>query len=237
MSPQKDTQEEPQANPRAESQAEPQSAPTEPNVSVPGAGVVWVRISPNQVMRTVVVALLSAAVVLGAFFLLWQVRTFVGWFVIALFLAAVLNPVVNWLQRRHRLIKRPLTIVLTYLGLVVALLFIVGILLPILVDQIRSLTNFVAAVANSPEGPTQYLKGLAQQYHLGWVFERFSEQLGDVRSQMGVAARKFLLSTGDIVVSGAGFVTALGTVLTLTFFLILGSERYINAGVGLFAEA
>src|SRR5918995_3340106 len=232
MSPQKDTQEEPQA----ESQAEPQSATTEPNASVPSAGVVWVRISPNQVMRTVVVALLSAAVVLGAFFLLWQVRTFVGWFVIALFLAAVLNPVVDWLQRRYRLIKRPLAIVLTYLGLVVALLFIVGILLPILVDQIRSLTNFVAAVANAPEGPTEYLKGLARQYGLGWVFERFSEQLGDVRSQMGVAAKTFLLSTGDIVVSAAGFVTALVTVLTLTFFLILGSEQYINAGVGLFPE-
>ena len=133
-----------------------------------------------------------------AFFLLWQVRTFVGWFVIALFLAAVLTPVVDWLQRRYRLIKRPLAIVLTYLGLVVALLFMVGLLLPLLVDQIRSLTNFVAAVANSPEGPTQYLKGLAQQYHLGWAFERFSEQLGDVRSQLGMAARKFLLSTGDI---------------------------------------
>jgi predicted PurR-regulated permease PerM len=113
----------------------------------------------------------------------------------------------------------------------------VGLLLPILVDQINSLTNFVGAVANAPEGPTQYLKGLAQQYHLGWMFERFSEQLGDARSQMGVAASNFLLSTGGIVVSVAGFVTALGTVLTLTFFLILGSERYINAGVGFFAEA
>ena len=51
-----------------------------------------------------------------------------------------------------------------------------------------------------------------------------------------MAARNFLLSTGDIVVSAAGFVTALVTVLTLTFFLILGKERYINAGVGLFAE-
>jgi multidrug efflux pump subunit AcrB len=89
MSPQKDTQEEPQADSRAEKQAELQSAPMEPNASVPSADVVWVRISPNQVMRAVVVALLSAAVVLGAFFLLWQVRTFVGWFVIALFLAAV----------------------------------------------------------------------------------------------------------------------------------------------------
>src|SRR5918995_1701372 len=232
MSPHKDTQEEPQA----ESQAEPQSAPTEPNASVPSAGVVWVRISPNQVMRTVVVALLSAAVVLGAFFLLWQVRTFVGWFVIALLLAAVLNAVVNWLQRRHRLIKRPLAIVLTYLGLVVALLFIVGILLPVLIDQIQGLIKFVAGVAQAPEGPTEYLKGLARQYGLGWVFERFSHQIDDIRSQLGRAASNFLLSSGDVIVSAAGFVAALVTVLTLTFFLILGGERYLNAGVKLFAE-
>jgi predicted PurR-regulated permease PerM len=119
----------------------------------------------------------------------------------------------------------------------VALLFMVGLLLPILVDQINSLTKFFAAVANAPEGPTQYFKGLAQQYHLGWAFERLSEQLGDVRSQMGVAARNFLLSTGDVAVSAAGFVTALGIVLTLTFLLILGNEQYINAGVGFFAEA
>src|SRR5918995_1404064 len=216
MSPQKDTQEKSQADPQAESQAEPQSAPTEPNASVPSAGVVWVRISPNQVMRTVVVALLSAAVVLGS-----------------LFLAAVLSPAVNWLQRRHRLIKRPLAIALTYLGLVVALLFIVGILLPLLVDQIQGLIKFVAAVAQAPEGPTEYLKGLARQYHLGWVFERFSHQIDAIRSQLGGAASNFLLSTGDVIVSAAGFVAALVTVLTLTFFLILGGERYLNAGVEL----
>src|SRR5215217_9649743 len=227
-----------QAKPGSDAQTKPQRAPpAEPNTTVPSEAVVWVRITPSQVMSTVVIALLTAAVVCGAFYLLWQVRAFVSWFVIALFLAAVLNPVVNWLQRRYRLLKRPLAIVLTYLGLVVALLFMVGLLLPILVDQIRSLTNFVAAVANSPEGPAEYLKGLAQQYHLGWVFERFSEQLGNVRSQMGVAARNVLLSTGGIVVSAAGFVTSIGTVLTLTFLLILGSKRYINAGVGLFAEA
>src|SRR5215217_4658494 len=42
-------------------------------------GAVWVRIAPSQVVRTVAVALLSAAVVLGALFLLWQVRTIIGW--------------------------------------------------------------------------------------------------------------------------------------------------------------
>jgi hypothetical protein len=104
MSPQKDTP----GKPRAESQAEPQSARTEADVSASEADVVWVRVSPSQVIRAVAVALLTAAVVLGAFFLVWQLRTFVGWFVIALFLAVVLDPAVDWLQRRHRLIKRPL---------------------------------------------------------------------------------------------------------------------------------
>ena len=97
---------------------------------------MWVRISPSQMMSTVVIALLNAAVVCGAFFLLWRVRTVVSWFVIALFLAAVLNPAVNWLQRHHRRLTRPLAIVLTYLVLVVALLVVVGLLLPILAEQV-----------------------------------------------------------------------------------------------------
>src|SRR5918992_2547986 len=229
MSPRKDTQ----AKPRTE----PRTAPTEPNPSVPSADVVWVRISPSQVMRTVVIALLTAAVVLGALFLLWQVRTFIGWFVVALFLAAALNPAVNWLQRRHRLIKRPLAIALSYLGVLVALLFIVGIFLPLLIDQINGLIKFVAAAANTPEGPTEYIRGVAKQAGLGGLFQTFSDQLKDLRDELGALLRNIFSSTGAIAVSAAGFVAALATVLTLTFFLLVGSERYVNAGVGLFPEA
>src|ERR687889_1400579 len=237
MSPQKDTQEKPQADPRAESRAEPQSAPTEPNASVLSAGVVWVRISSYQVMRAVVVALLSAAVVLGAFFLLWQVRTFVGWFVISLFLAAGLRPAGNWLQRRHRLIKRPLAIVLTYLGVLVALLLVVGIFVPVLVDQINGFIKFVSTAANAPEGPTKYIEGLAKDNGLGGLMQRFEDQLHELRKQLGGVLQNLLSSSGQIAISVAGMIAALATVLTLTFFLLLGSERYVNAGVGLFPEA
>jgi predicted PurR-regulated permease PerM len=188
------------------------------------------------VVRTVAIALLTTAAVVGALFLLWQVRIFVGWLVISLFLAAVLNPAVNWLQRRHRLIKRPLAIALTYLGLVVALLFVVGIFLPLLVDQINGLTKFVNTAAQAPEGPTQYIKGLAQQYGFGELLQRFGVELADLRKQLGDLVGNLFSATGQIAVSAAGFVAALATVLTLTFFLILGSERYVNAGVGLFAE-
>ena len=67
------------------------TTPTEPNNSMPSRDGGWASAPPSQVIRTVAFALLTTAVVLGAFFLLWQVRTFVGWFVIVLFLAAVLT--------------------------------------------------------------------------------------------------------------------------------------------------
>src|SRR5215208_3054323 len=101
--PQRGTQAEPQANPKA--------TPTQPDASgSPSKDVGWAGAPTSQVVRTVAAALLTVVVVLVALFLLWQVRTFIGWLVIALFLAAVLNPAVNWLQRRHRLIKRPIAI-------------------------------------------------------------------------------------------------------------------------------
>jgi predicted PurR-regulated permease PerM len=237
MNEEKATQRGSQAEPQAKPQARPPMVSAEPSASMPSQDVGLLRASPSQVVRTVAIALLTTAVVLGALFLLWQVRTFIGWFVIALFLAAVLNPAVNWLQRRHRLIKRPLAIALTYLGVVVALLFIVGIFLPLLVDQINGLIKFVTTAANAPEGPTEYIKGLAKQAGLGGLFERFSAQLNDLRDELGALLSNLLSSTGAIAVSAAGFIAALATVLTLTFFLLLGSERYVNAGVGLFPEA
>ena len=219
-----------------EPQPKPEMSRAEPSASMASQSVGWAGASPTQVMRTVAIALLTTALLLGAFFLLWQVKTFIGWFVIALFLAAVLNPAVNWLQRRHRLMKRPLAIGLTYLGVLVALLLVVGIFVPVLTDQINGFIKFVTTAANAPEGPTQYIKGLAKDNGLGGLFQRFSDQLDELRKQLGGVLQNLLSASGQIVISFAGVIAALATVLTLTFFLLLGSERYVNFGVGLFPE-
>jgi predicted PurR-regulated permease PerM len=229
---QSDSQAEPQAQPPKVS-----AEPAEPSASMPSQNGGWVGASTSQVVRTVAVTLLTVLVVLGALFLIWQVRTFVGWFVIAVFLAAVLNPTVNWLQRRHRLMKRSLGILLTYIGLLAVMVLIVGIFLPVLVDQIQGLTNFIAAAAKAPEGPTAYIKGLAEQNGLGGLFKQFSDQLDNVRKELADLLRNLFSSSGAIFASVAGAVVSLLTILTLTFFLLLGSERYLNAGVGLFADA
>jgi hypothetical protein len=66
------SQKETQAKPGADAQTKLQKAPlAQPNALEPSEAVVWVRISPSQVMSTVVVALLTGAVVCGAFFVLW----------------------------------------------------------------------------------------------------------------------------------------------------------------------
>jgi predicted PurR-regulated permease PerM len=220
---------------KTDPQPRPESTSTAPNATMSGQSG-WAGASPTQVMRTVAIALLTAAVVLGAFFLVWQVKTFVGWLVIALFLAAVLNPAVNWLQRRHRLMKRPIAIALTYLGVLVALLVVVGIFLPVLTDQIHNFIKFVTTAANAPEGPTKYIRGLAKDNGLGGFIQRFSDQLHQLRNQLGGLLQNLLSSSGQIAISVAGMIAALATVLTLTFFLLLGSERYVNAGVRLFPE-
>src|SRR5919107_3276877 len=119
MSEKEDTQRNAQPQPHPEQQTvapsqpqveKPPTIPAGPNSSMPSQGAGWASAPPSQVVRTVAVALLTTVVVLVAIFLLWQVRTFVGWFVIALFLAAGLNPALNWLPRRHRLIKSPIAI-------------------------------------------------------------------------------------------------------------------------------
>src|SRR5829696_9228433 len=200
-------------------------------------GVVGDRLAPSQVMRTVAVALLTAAVVLGGLLLLWQIRSVLGWVAIALFLAAVLNPAVKWLERRHRMVKRSLAIVLTYLGVVVALVLIVGVFVPVLIDEIRNLIDFIVGVVQSPGGPTAYLEGIAGQYGLGGLFDRIKGQFSDLPSELGELAKSFLLSAGQIAVSAAGVLVSLVTILTLTFFLLLGRERLIDGGLRLFPES
>ena len=230
--PQKGSQKDSQAKPRAT----PEPAAVRSDASAPSKDPGWAGAPTSQVVRTVAAALLTAVVVLVALFLIWKVRTFVGWFVIALFLAAVLNPAVNWLQRRHRLIKRPIAIALTYLVVLVALLFVVAIFLPLLLDQINGFIRFVNTAAQAPEGPTEYIKGLAKENGLGGLVQRIDTELSDLRKQLGEALGNLFSATGKIAVGAAGFIAALATVLTLTFFLILGAERYVDAGVGLFSE-
>jgi predicted PurR-regulated permease PerM len=206
-----------------------------PIMSPAYGGVVQHSIPTSQVVRIVAAALLTAAVVLGGLFLLWQVHTFIGWVVIALFLAAVLNPLVNWLQRRHRMVKRSLAIILTYLGVAVVLVLIAGVFAPLVIQELRDLIDFIVGVGQAG-GLQEYLRGVADQFGLGWVVDRLSAQTSDLPSKLGDLAKSFVLHVGPLVMSAADFAVSAVSILTLTFFMLLGSERLVNGAVRLFPE-
>lgn len=232
MSEQRLSKEEPT---QAETSHGARTEPAKPSIPMPDSeGVVWVRFAPSQVARTIAIALLTAAVVLGGLYLIWQLRTLIGWCVLALLLAVVLNPAVDWLQE-HR-IKRSIGILLTYLGLVAVLVAIVGIFVPLLVNEIRDLINFIVAAVQDPRGLTEYFRDILDQFGLGWLVDTLSNQLADLPSQLGAWAKSLLLSAGGLAVSAAEFVTALVTILTIAFFLLLNPERFVNIGLRLFAE-
>src|SRR5918995_374372 len=176
MNEETETQRDTQRDTATEPQPKPETTPTEPNASLPSQDVGWAGASTSQVVRTVAIALLTTAVVLGALFL------------------------------------------------------------PVLIDQINGLIKLTTTAANAPEGPTQYIKGLAKDNGIGGLFQRFPDQLHELRKQLGGVLQNLLSASGQIAISVAGMIAALATVLTLTFFLLLGSERYVNAGVGLFPE-
>ncbi len=216
-------------------QRTPQTEPAKPSTPIMSdEGVVWVRFAPSQVVRTIVIALLTAAVVLGALYLLWQIRTFIGWCVLALLLAVVLNPAVDWLQRRR--VPRTLGIVLTYLGVVAALVLIAGIFVLLLINKIGNLISFIVTVVQDPTGVMESLRNTLEQFGLSFLVDTLSARLAELPSELDDWARSFLLSAGGLAISAAGFVTALVTILTLAFFLLLNPERFVNVGLGLFAE-
>jgi predicted PurR-regulated permease PerM len=119
---------------------------------------------------------------------------------------------------------------------VVGLLLIVGIFVPVVYSEIRDLIDFIVGVSQSPGGATEYLRTSLEQLGLGSLFETLSERLSELPSQLGQLARSFLLSAGGLAISAATFVSALVTILTLTFFLLLNPEGFMNVGLRLFAE-
>ena len=109
--------------------------------SPPGAEVVPVTVrlaAPS--LKGVVRILLVAIACCFALYLLWRVRTVLGLSAISLFLALALVPVVDAFDRRTRL-PRSVIILLVYLMLIGAVLLIAVVVVPSLVKEVNQLSR------------------------------------------------------------------------------------------------
>jgi predicted PurR-regulated permease PerM len=112
---------------------------------------------------------------------------------------------------------------------------IAGVFAPLVIQELRDLIDFIVGVGQAG-GLQEYLKGVADQYGLGSVFDRLSSLTSDLPSKLGDLAKSFILHVGPLAIGVADFLVAAVTILTLTFFMLLGSERLVNGAVRLFPE-
>lgn len=179
--------------------------------------------------RTVVVILVTTLALLGALYLLWELRQIVRWCVIAAFLAVALNPLVDWLDRRH--LPRVAAILLVYLALFLFLVGLAAVVLPPLIDQLKALAGFIMNLVREPRGAYHDLQDLANRYGLGGYLDTLRSQVSALPGRLTIAVAPLLSVTLGVL----GSVTALLSILLVTFFLLLDGKRFIEAGLYLFA--
>ena len=81
------------------------------------------------------------------------------------------------------------------------------------------------ALARAPGGFDRPIEDIAGRYGLSAYVDTVRAQLAAVPAQLTVAARPLLALTTGLI----GSVTAVVSVLLLTFFLLLDGERFVRA--------
>jgi len=183
--------------------------------------------STRTVARVVLVILLTTLAVLVALWLLYRLQSVVVWGILALFLTVALGPAVDWLERRH--VPRTLSILTTYLVLLLVLAAVVAVAVPPLVQQ-----------------GTELLQALREQGGLGGEAESLATPFGlgavvhDIRPQLDALPAQIVSSVGsftDVTAGTVGTLTGALSVAVLAFFFLHDGARLVDAGVRLLPDA
>jgi predicted PurR-regulated permease PerM len=161
----------------------PQRDTSQRAMTLTGDGGLLPPITRSQVRPwTVVVIILTALLVLGALYLLWQLSDILRWVFVAAFLAVALNPAVRWLQRRR--VPRLAAIGIVFLGLILVVAGIGALVLPPLVQQVREIGAYLIDAFKQPGGLNQVLQDLANRFGLGAYVDEIRAQLANLPARL-----------------------------------------------------
>jgi predicted PurR-regulated permease PerM len=182
----------------------------------------------RSVARTT--AIVIGLVLLSALGLLlvYEVRRVIVWIVIAAFFATALHPLVSWLERRVRWVKRWLATLVVY---VVVFAVLAGLVALFVVPLVREGTQLAAQLpdmirdARAGRGP---VGGLLQRFHVvSWV-QGHSSQIQSYVSGLGGSTLGFVKGAATTI---AGIVT----IFVLSYLMVLEAPRLIDAFLALFS--
>ncbi len=179
--------------------------------------------SARAVVRMVLLLVVTAVLL----YLLWKVRTVVRLIGISLFLALALIPVVDAFDRRLRM-HRAAIILIVYIVLLGAVVVIGAVVVPSLVKEIGQLSHDAPRYARELRGNATF-RHYDNRYHIS------GKLVADARG-LPHALGKLVGPLQDVTVSAFSLIGQLVTVLAITFLLILHGREYVNLGLALTGE-
>jgi predicted PurR-regulated permease PerM len=176
-------------------------------------------------VRTILTVLALVIAVWALLHVVSIARHVVVWFLIALFLALAINPLVERIQGRG--LGRGLASGIAFLLVLLVLVLVGALFIPTLV---RNVNNFVDAVPGYVDDLTKgrgRLGFLETKYH---VVEKVREQVekGGAKRLLGLSGAAVAITKGVL-----NIVVGVVTVTFLTFFMLLEGPQWINRLYGL----
>ncbi len=192
----------------------------------------WVAV-PKQ-KRKQLILLVLGIIVLG--WILWQARVVLWPFLFGLAVAYILAPFVDWLSKGFRWIgkrrylgffqkiARPLSIVLSYLIVIAVLVGFFALIVPLVVQQARSLWDQRETIW---EYLTQVADDLLAQYQL--LPTQVQQQIEDTLGRLGELAGQAVTQAAEGAVGAISYTISLVIAIAIipfwTFYLLKDSRR------------
>ena len=186
----------------------------------------------RPITRLWLISLVTIVIVVG----LYLVRSLLPPFILAVLLAYLLNPLVEFILRRTRL-PRLLAVIIIYLGFLAAAGLLVALLVPVLVDQVQQanlvLQNFLDTVARWV-AEYHVIDIAGTQIDLLKLYSQFEANLQDALA----AAASYLASrTAGFLFGLASVFGWLLVVLVVVFYLLKDADRVGRYLEGLVPQA
>jgi len=171
------------------------------------------------VPRWVQLALLPALAIM-AWFAIGALEQVLFIFLVAAFIAMVLNPLVRLLQRAR--VPRFLGVSLVYAAFVAVVVAVVVLVWPPVVEQMNALVDAVPGTADEARGGIQRLQEISDRYGLGIEVDK------EIRDLAATISERIPAASRDIVGAGAQIVrqvTVAIIVIVVSIYMLLDARR------------
>jgi predicted PurR-regulated permease PerM len=169
--------------------------------------------------RQVAKVILVAAAVLSGLYLLYLIRDVVGLLAVSVFVAVALGPAVDFFQHRARM-RRGIAILLTYMGMLLAVFMIGLLVVPPIVEQTNRLVSHVPQYIDDI-ATNKTIQRYDDKYH---ITESLRQQADKLPGQLSNAAE----ALRDVTVGVFSALVQLLTILVIAFFLLLDGKRVVD---------